>query len=123
MKPLVTTTLVCRWFCICAPEDNSTTSKKIAYILLTSIAFVVTLALVAASMTFFMKNVSNDLEEALYALCQIVVHSGLLYVIIVAFFLRHKIRVIFNSLAEIYDASKIIEFLTKTFNVKSSVSV
>lgn len=106
VTPLPTLILVLRWFCICAPLKTTSVPTKIAYIFFTFIGFLMTMVLIGGSVTFFLKFMKIDLEEALYALCQISVHSGVLYVYIVAFFLRRKFEAIFENLSKIYRTSK-----------------
>lgn len=62
--------------------------------------------MISASVAYFFKMVMIDLQEALYALLQIVVFIGFIYVAFVAILLRYKISEIFDKLALIYDACK-----------------
>lgn len=114
MKPLLKISEVFQWFCM-FDTNNDIKSKRITYFIFTSTGFIATIILLAASMTFFSEYVRIDLEEALYALCQIAVHSGVLYVFIVAFILRRRIFTIFESLSKIYELSE--KFFPQNFKL------
>lgn len=59
-----------------------------------------------ASIVFFIKFVSIDLEESLYAIFQIGASIVAVYIAIVAYFLQHKINGIFKGLTAIYGKCK-----------------
>lgn len=101
MKPLESTQQVMKWLCMCAPDPTEKTSKQIAYVVCVSTGIVFYLGMIASSVAFFMKYVSIDVGESLYALYQISV-SGMLYVVIVAIFMRHRINSLFQKLMLIY---------------------
>lgn len=61
---------------------------------------------VIASAIFFLKFVSVDLNQSLYAMFQIAAYTNVTYIYIAAFLLRHKITAVFDSLTEIYEESK-----------------
>lgn len=69
-----------------------------------------------ASVIYFWNNVRLDLEPSLYALFQTIGTSGVTYMCIVAFFMRHKITALLGTLSTIYDTRKtnyifIVKFL------------
>lgn len=101
MNPLETTQKVMKWLCMCAPHPTEKTSKKVAYVLCLSIGITAYLGMIASSVAFFVKYVSIDVGESLYALYQIAV-SGMLYVVIVAILMRYRIDALFQNLAMIY---------------------
>ena len=59
-----------------------------------------------SSYVYFSKNVSTDLEEALYALLQVVAFVGLFYIITTAILLRRKFTKFLNTLTNICEASE-----------------
>lgn len=71
-----------------------------------ALALTITNAFVS-SLLYFWKFVAIDLEEALYALYQIVGLISLIYLMfVVVFFSRSKIIATFNKLLDIYKASE-----------------
>lgn len=72
----------------------------------TSAIILIAFSALIASLVFFLKRVSYDLNESLYALFQIIGMSSVLYMFMVMLFLRHKMHTIFEILADIYEACK-----------------
>lgn len=58
---------------------------------------------VIASGIFFLEYRSIDLETSLYALGQIAAYLNVLYMFVIIFLSRPKIKKIFNDLENIYD--------------------
>lgn len=71
MKPLATHERVLTWLCICPAEDGTSKWMISLYIIFISIAFVFEVSILVSSYVYFLKNMSDNLEEALYALAQI----------------------------------------------------
>lgn len=83
------------WFHAKFPE-NTLHSAFALTVLLTSIVIISTCG------AFFVKFISIDLEQSLYALTNIGGTIDKVYALIVAHFNRDKIRMIFDHLVEIY---------------------
>lgn len=105
MKPLVTNQRVLTWLCVYPGEKTTSKIKQLAYIIFSLIVFSGILSSLIASVAYFMKFVSIDLEVALYAVSQIAAAASVLYAIVMTYFSRHGIASIFHKLSEIYDKS------------------
>lgn len=103
IKPLETNRRVLIWLCMFLPDETASKREKLTYIVFTVCGVCTILSMLAASVTFFVKFVSIDLEESLYALVKISAYLCLTYMMIVVFILRHKISDIFEKLSTIYD--------------------
>lgn len=111
MKPLVTCQRVLSWVFIIPSDEPMGERKKRIHI--SAILFSISCLIVfcVASVIFFIKNVSADLESALYALSQIVAIAPCFNIVVAVFILRHKIAEIFKRLAEIHNECKYIRLL------------
>lgn len=106
MNPLSLNRKWLTWLCVYPIENDASRKKKIACVAFAlTVILVLTLALIA-SVVFFLRFVSNDLEGALYALSFIIGFSACLYIVLIAFIKRQKIVLVFSDLAQIYDSSK-----------------
>lgn len=106
MEPLSTNQRVLRWLCICPATKNTSESIKWARVLFSWTIFTLNLFAFVLPVLFFVKFISTDLESCLYALFQIPTTGNIVYMTIIAFFLRHKITAVFENLSIIYAASK-----------------
>lgn len=106
MKPLVTLQRILSWLHLCPEEENIHWRKKLAYIICVSTIFVVISSLAASSAVFFVKFVSIDLKQSLFAVFQVIASSSVLCILIIAFFWSHKISAILEDLSAIYDECK-----------------
>lgn len=105
--------------------------KKVSYIIFSFILFTSNVGALVTSYVYFAKNLSTDLEEALYAMLQVkailffffrfmavemklfslqwnqvAAFFGLNYMIITAFIFRHEFGKIIKTLTKIYETSK-----------------
>lgn len=108
MKPLVTNQKVLTWICICPVDKNATKFEKSARIGITSLIVITLFCGFIASVVFFVKFVSIDLEKSLYTVFQIVGTLLILYSFIVLYLFRNEINAIFEHLTEIYDECKLL---------------
>lgn len=105
MKPLASIQCFLVWLCVCPFIEATSKWQQLAYktfavsLILTLVSFFI------SSLWCFWTFVSINLEEALYALYQIVGLSCLLYLLIVVYLSRSKINAIFIQLSDIYRAS------------------
>lgn len=100
MEPLVTNRRVMTWLYMC-PADESTSKKK----RMLSVAFIffmttITLCSSILSVIFIVNYLSID------AVYQVSAEAAVSNVIIVAIFMRQRIKAIFTQLSEIYTVSK-----------------
>lgn len=106
MKPLVTNKRILIWLCLCSPAESTTTKKRIIYVIFSALVFSVILSVFAGYLTFFVKFVSIDFERSLFTFLLVVTLAGIMYGMIVIFFLRHQMAATFERLSAIYDASE-----------------
>lgn len=104
--PLKTNRRVLTWLCMCPANEATEKWKKIAYTSLSITAVLLIVCAFFASVAYFGKFASTDLEEALYALFQIIGAVSLLFAITIAYFSRNKIDAIFENLTKIYRKSE-----------------
>lgn len=101
MKPLRTIQLTMIWCCLC-PDDTSTKWQKIVRVAFIT-SYIISMNLgVLSSVVFFLNHVSTNLEDALYALAQIIALIFILYAILVLCISRRKIYENFRHLSDIY---------------------
>lgn len=113
MKPLPTNQRVLTWLCLFPASENTSNFVKLGYIVLTFVCITCMTANLIASVAFFIKSVSTELEKSLFALFQIVGSLSVWYMFITVFPSQHKIHAIFRRLSQIYDESKNC-FIVKT---------
>lgn len=103
MKPLVMNQRVLTWLCV-FPLDEAATMKEKLTCITFSIGVILTIfSGLTGSVVFFLKFVSTDLEESLYALFQIAAIFSTSNAIVVAVLMRHRIPAMFSNLTEIYE--------------------
>lgn len=90
---------------LCSVEHVSRMEKVQRFVCICSM-ILGNICAIAASVAFFLKFVSINLEEALYAFSLTIAFSGGLYIILIALFTRQKISSIFVNLSELYESSK-----------------
>lgn len=107
MQPLTTCRRVLTWLGVCPISGNVSKFERfdpivVSFLIISSVS----VALVA-SMVFFVKFLSVDLEKSLQTLLQIAGALSILYSFIVLYISRNKISAVFDHLKQIFDASKI----------------
>lgn len=103
MKPLESTRRALIWLCVIS-DGASSIWKKMANIAFTILLLLFFVTGFTTSIIFFLKFVSIDLEEALYALFQIAGTTDGLYIMTVGYLTRRKINRALESLTKIYHA-------------------
>lgn len=106
MKPLVTNRRMLTWLCLYPNEETSTNRKKIARIVFSVANFIFVLSFFASSVAYLVEFVSIDLRHSLYALLQIFGGATVLYILVIAFHLRHKFPALRENLSQIYQECK-----------------
>lgn len=101
MKPLASNRQLLIWLCLHPADATVNTINKMAF---SALCFALAVSICVASLVYTKQFWSIDLNSALYAFCQFVGFSGLVYVVIAAFVLQHEIAIIFIDLSEIYKA-------------------
>lgn len=105
MKPLITIQKALTLLCICRADETKRKWIKFVYVVLTSVILAVKVSFFCSSTAFFLKNMSSDLDAALFALLQMVAGLAAIYTLIVALVIRYKIRDTIKNLTDIYDTS------------------
>lgn len=106
MKPFETSKRVLTWCCICS-DENTTHLQKLAHIIFTMSVIVFLMIGVSMAGAYGFTYITIDLEDALYAIFPFFGLFSGNYLLVVAYFSRHKINAIFEKLTVIYKASKI----------------
>lgn len=88
------------------PADKATRLEKFLYAIHAVAVFSLTFAVFSASLMFFIKFLSIDLETVLFGIWQINVFITVLSMFVIMFFLRQKLKMAFGTLSYIYSASK-----------------
>lgn len=115
MKPLATNQRVLIWFCVC-PDESSSNRQKLAHIAFTTAVVVSIFFCYIPSIEFFVKFVSIDLKDSLYALFQVSALSYAIYTVIFVYFSRQKFIAIFENLSKIYNECK--AYFDREFSLK-----
>lgn len=105
-RPMDTNRRILMWVSVIPADKGTSTIKKIVYKMLSLIIFVTVLSVSIASLAFYFKFASSDLQKSLYALAQIAAFTSMTYTIIVTFCIRHKVPAIFKSLYKICETSE-----------------
>lgn len=108
MQPLETTKHILIWIYMYPDAESSHTLlwKTATRTLFIAVQFSMTLFSIAACLTYIIKNVSTNLENCLFTIMGFIVFCGLIYTMIVAFFIRHRVPIIFDKFSSIYDDRK-----------------
>lgn len=106
MKPLATNQQVLLWLGLYPFDEETSNSRKIRSIGVGSLYFGIGLSACVSCEIFFMKHVTTNLEDSLYALGQSLVYWNILYLTTFAFVQRYKIAAIIENLAKIYEKCK-----------------
>lgn len=106
MEPLVTTKRVLMWLgAIPFEKDISKRNRQLSTIFV-FVSFLSQLCTFAAGMTFVAKFISINFERSLYEVCASLAFLTMMYVFVVAMFMRPKTLAIFEELAAIHAKSK-----------------
>lgn len=92
-------------------DADASGSKKAALSISALTVFTFVCFSAISTVIFIARFISVNLEDTLYALLQIAGLTYVIYAMIVAFILRHRINRIFGQLSEIYDeCNNLLEF-------------
>lgn len=106
MEPLMTNKKVLMWLSVYPFADGASKWKKKLSILLAFYVFISQICSVVASVAFFLKFMSTDLERSLYAIFQVFACSSAAYGVGFAVVMSHEITNTIDKLSEIYKMCK-----------------
>lgn len=104
MVPLKTTKRVLIWLSMSTPDTPLTASEKFTHFLLILVYIFSMVGTFGACATYFVRFVSVNLTESLFALINITASTDIGYCYIMAYINRDKIGMLFKSLSNIYEA-------------------
>lgn len=124
MKPLSTNRLMLTWLFFLPAETTVSIQQKLSYLLVFLIVFEVTVTYYIGYWAYLLKHLPIDLEEALYAVYEVSVAFGVIFITVAAPFERYKMNLIFEGLEIIYDERKNhIDSESKTDYISNPISV
>lgn len=104
VKPMAINKRVLIWLCMYPVDNPTNTRTKLFYVIFSFFIFASILSGFLSALTFFLKFVTINLEESLYAFFQVVAcFSGIYMMIITILLLRSKMGEIFDEFFKIYD--------------------
>lgn len=106
MEPLSTAKVVLTWLGAMPCDSDSGWLKKIASITCGFFAFVAQMCGLVACLSFVIKFISTKLEQSMFAISVSLAYLSLMYMILVALYLRPQMLAIFVELSEIHANSK-----------------
>lgn len=106
MKPLATAQSMLKWFCVWQFAEPTSKWMKVANIIFTFSILLANVIGLLASVAFFLKFVSIDLETSLYGFFSVFGFAEAVYCVLFIIFSRHQIADVITKLAKIYEASK-----------------
>lgn len=107
MEPLATTQLLLKWICILPVTKPIASWKSVARTMSVVMQVLVTIFAISAYYAFVVENIKTDLEDTLLTAMALITCSGLVYMMVVAFFTRHRVSTIFQELSIIYNAGRL----------------
>lgn len=106
IEPMVTSRRVLTWLNIYPVEENSSKWQKILYGIILSMDIFILTFFVTANAIFIYKYVTVNFEYSLFAFYLITVEISMVCTVLMAYFIRHKIKNIFTKLMRIFDECK-----------------
>lgn len=106
MKPLPMIQRVLTWVSVLPAHENTSRWDKLAYLTFSATFMAVLLASGASSIAFILKHISFDIEQASYAMATSMAIFSALYMFIISYFARSKLKAMLNNLATIYEYCK-----------------
>lgn len=113
--PLETNRRLLTWVSVMQTDKDVGILKRFAYKISGLIIFATCFSVTIASITYYLKLASTNLEKSLYSLAQIAAFTSMTYIIIVTFFIRNQIPSIFDGLYKICRTSKLHRNIFKSF--------
>lgn len=106
MEPLVSVKELFTWLCIRPVDGTISEWKKTARVPIAIANLAVMVSHFTASLVFFIRFVTTDLPGSLFAFMCCCGDFSIVYILITAFILRHRVNEIFEKLSAIYSACK-----------------
>lgn len=106
MKPLVTAKRMLTWLSVFPIDKNVSITKRLGYMSFTAIILTCLLSAMISSSVFFVKYISIDLQQSLYAVLHLTLVVQALYMYAVIYRMRNKTKLAFEHLTNIYDQCK-----------------
>lgn len=106
MEPLATNRRVMMWFCMCPADESTSKKERMFHVAFIFIVATITLCALISSVVSVIVYMSTDFESSLYAVFQVAAEASAANLIIVAFFMRDRIKAIFTKLSDIYAAGR-----------------
>lgn len=106
MQPLESIRHVMTWLCIHPANEDTGKLRKFVYALIAVFYILVSLTFLYGSAAYFWKWISVDFKTAFFAIWQIIISVLLFYGLIFMLFSRYEIKEAFDTLSDIYNASK-----------------
>lgn len=114
MKALELNRHIFAWLCIC--PDTSPAVRRFRTWITGGIIVVECLA-GFVSVLFFIKNLTTDFKNCIFAIFQVAALFGVVYMWFVGYMLREKINEIFSMFQQIYDLSEWFLFKLLCWNI------
>lgn len=108
MRPLATNRRMLTWLSLCPANDDTGFSMRLVHAAFTFAFISLGLAAFIASTVFCLQFVSTDFGTVLLAFWQIMAYTMVLYMFAVMLISRQKIKSTFETLSDIYRASKFL---------------
>lgn len=102
METLTTNRRMLTWLSICSANETQSKWNKSIYIAFSLAAIAIEVIGFSSSLVFFLKNVSSDINAALFAFMQMIAMLGTIYAYISALVSHYKIREMIQHLVDIY---------------------
>lgn len=106
MEPLVSVNQLFTWLCICPVDGTVSEWKKTARVPVAIANFAIMVSHFIASLVFLIRFVTTDLPGSLFALMCCCGDFSIVYILITALILRHRVNEIFKGLSAIYSTCK-----------------
>lgn len=106
MKSLEVIQSIFTWYCICPVDKDAFHLVKSLRIVSILIFYIVEIFTILASVAYFSKNFSIDLENALYGFFQVVILMNAMYALTIGLAIRKDIQRIFKEFQICYEKSK-----------------
>lgn len=107
MDALPTARIVLTWLCVYPPDVSVSNAKRKIHYIFTLIVIALQVIVFGVGLAFMLRYIMTDMAHSLFAFSVSLAHLAMIYVIIVAFFLRNEIPTIFETLQNIYNTCKI----------------
>lgn len=103
MRPLEASQRVLTWLCVYPTDESTSRWEKVAYLASYSSVLLGIIGNLAASALYFVEYLQIDSEKSFYAVSQMAALACVVYIMGIALLLRHRIVIVFDGLAKIYE--------------------